>query len=740
MTLMIPATTSTEPHITACASSQSQKTDFESYDLVPEYSSPTSKDLLSDEEDENDLELASCGSCLDNFFIFFNYHEDSEDENLAKKRTQGGVGVRVNVSKSKSYFKSPTKRGDTEEDCENDTSDDDASLPFVAPLNHELSYSVSSFPPAYEIIPTISDSQHSAAQLKSRRKRVSIYGGPTGSRAINTNHVNGRKIDRKHAQYALSLGMMLGIRECVGGVTSLCEEEMLPDVLDEEDYYSNDGGEVERHKLMFECARVQKYTFTSDPHALRTAEQRNKSKSILSRKSRRSLPYSYEFKAYAPLVFAKLRKAFGVERQQFLHSISGKFNFIEFMSNAKSGQFFCYSHDGRYMIKTQTLDESKFLRHILPDYFSFMMKHPYSHLTHFYGLYRVRMPDIGKCTYFVIMKSVFNTEKEIHKIWDLKGSTKGRRASRGDSVHKDMDLVDEGRKLHFGPKVKKEFLDQLRIDTRFLSKMGIMDYSLLLGVHVRTEQVDPITRMEVENLIQGVEGDDLLRSTPEIMRSNTPHRRRLLMEANKKREKEAKKLDTDQEISLKHSSSLDSQRSDAMHRKRVMFTSSDEQSNIISADSESVDKSTVGGFTDDEISVAMSRGSSLDGASSVERLGESQDDSEAYAINEWKERTGSGLLWPSPYSLGEIDSTCNPMTSREDLGIESVTHDARSNRLVSNEIYFCGIIDILQHYNARKYAETVMRKAAGNSTSEISCVDPDTYASRFNDFIEKLVD
>lgn len=626
--------------------------------------------------------------------------------------------------------------------------DDDASLPFIAPLNHELSYSVSSFPPAYEIMPTMSDTQHSADQLKSKRKRVSIYGGP--NRAINTNHVNGKKIDRKHAQYALSLGMMLGIRECVGGANSLYEEEMLTDALDEEEFSSANAQEVERRKVLTECARVQRYGFTSDSHAMRSSEHRIKSKGILSRGSRRSLPYSYEFKAYAPLVFAKLRKAFGVERQQFLHSISGKFNFIEFMSNAKSGQFFCYSHDGRYMIKTQTLDESKFLRHILPDYFSHMMKHPHSLLTHFYGLYRVKMPDIGKCTYFVIMKSVFNTEKEIHKIWDLKGSTKGRRANRGDSVHKDNDLLDEGRKLHFGSKVKQDFLDELKLDTGFLSKMGIMDYSLLLGVHVRTEKVDPITTMDVDSVVEGDEGDNSSQSTPKIMRSNTPHRRRLLMEANKIREAEAKKAelkavgkkagspkaDNEQPRPMKHTNSLDSLRS--VQRRRLMFSSSDEQANLISADSESVDKSTAGGFTDDELSVAMSRGSSHDGAS-VSHLGESHDDSEIFTSDDWKERTGSGLLWPSPYSLDEVDLTINPMTSREDLGIESVTHDAQ-NRLVSNEIYFCGIIDILQHYNARKYAETVMRKAAGNSTSEISCVDPATYAGRFNKFIGALLD
>ena len=53
---------------------------------------------------------------------------------------------------------------------------------------------------------------------------------------------------------------------------------------------------------------------------------------------------------------------FGVNEFDFLLSVCGNANFIEFISNAKSGQFFFYSSDGKYMIKTMTNVESKFLR------------------------------------------------------------------------------------------------------------------------------------------------------------------------------------------------------------------------------------------------------------------------------------------------------------------------------------------------------------------------------------------
>jgi 1-phosphatidylinositol-4-phosphate 5-kinase len=74
------------------------------------------------------------------------------------------------------------------------------------------------------------------------------------------------------------------------------------------------------------------------------------------------LTHTFKFKDYAPVAFAYLRRMFGVNEFDFLLSVCGNANFIEFISNAKSGQFFFYSSDGKYMIKTMTNTESKFLR------------------------------------------------------------------------------------------------------------------------------------------------------------------------------------------------------------------------------------------------------------------------------------------------------------------------------------------------------------------------------------------
>lgn len=329
-------------------------------------------------------------------------------------------------------------------------SDGDEELQFK-PLDSRLSYLAT--PQALEVCPTKDIEEYEVKRLRFRKN----YGSPVDN-SINTRHVSGKKIDRKHAQYALSAGMMLGVRECVGGMSAA----------------SLEGGKRPL-SLEEECLRVEKLKIPAGAYFISS--------------NKASLPYRYKFKAYAPSIFQRIRDMAGVDKQLFLHSICGSDAFIEFVSNAKSGQFFFYSHDGRYMIKTQKQEEKTFLRQILPDYYNHLKHNPHSFLTHFYGMYRVKIPDLGKSVHFVIMKSVFNTECEIHKIWDLKGSTLGRRAKRGDSVHKDLDILEEDRKIRVGEKVKDGMMKILKKDADFLAKMHIMDYSVLLGVHLCTSNL-----------------------------------------------------------------------------------------------------------------------------------------------------------------------------------------------------------------------------------------------------------
>ena len=92
--------------------------------------------------------------------------------------------------------------------------------------------------------------------------------------------------------------------------------------------------------------------------------------------------------------------------------------------------------------------------------------------------------------------------------------------------------------------------------------------------------------------------------------------------------------------------------------------------------------------------------------------------------------------------VGGVHTTRCPWTNRTDGGLEALELTQNGNTTLATkpgEIYFMGIIDILQQYNARKQAETFF-KGFTASRRDISCVDPEWYAERFVKFIEAAIE
>lgn len=203
------------------------------------------------------------------------------------------------------------------------------------------------------------------------------------------------------------------------------------------------------------------------------------------------LAHTFKFKSYAPKIFHRLREFFDISAAAYMDSVCGDYNFIEFISNSKSGQFFFYSHDGQYMLKTQTKEENKFMIRILPHYYQYLTENPNSLLVRILGMHRIKMYHLRRKVHFVVMTSVFDTPAQINTIYDLKGSLIGRSATQREresgGVLKDNDLIADNCKLHLGAK-KAAFMAQLEKDAMFLAKLNIMDYSLLVGIHHRSQR------------------------------------------------------------------------------------------------------------------------------------------------------------------------------------------------------------------------------------------------------------
>merc|ERR1719198_2946000 len=102
-------------------------------------------------------------------------------------------------------------------------------------------------------------------------------------------------------------------------------------------------------------------------------------------------------------------------------------------------------------------------------------------MTRFFGMYRVKLYHLRRNVKFVIMNSVYHTDKNLQLFYDLKGSYIGRDAKRDDAVKKDNDLrsgLPESA-LAMPEGVQKEVKAQLESDCKFFRENGIMDYSML---------------------------------------------------------------------------------------------------------------------------------------------------------------------------------------------------------------------------------------------------------------------
>ncbi|KAI7881969.1 SAICAR synthase-like protein [Lichtheimia hyalospora FSU 10163] len=259
----------------------------------------------------------------------------------------------------------------------------------------------------------------------------------------------GTRVDKDHRDYVLMYNMLTGIRIAVGRVSAKANRPVT-----DEDFAA-------AHKLAFNVTGDE-----LTPGA----------------------KYDFKFKDYAPWAFRQLREQFGIDPADYLVSLTSKYILSELGSPGKSGSFFYYSRDYRFIIKTIHHSEHKYLRKILKDYHAHVMSNPDTLLCRYYGLHRVKQPR-GRKIHFVVMGNVFPPNKDIHETYDLKGSLVGRLLPEEEikksknAVMKDLNFQKNNRKLQMGPQKRKLFIGQLMRDVKLLVRLNIMDYSLLIGIH-----------------------------------------------------------------------------------------------------------------------------------------------------------------------------------------------------------------------------------------------------------------
>ncbi|KAG9147518.1 hypothetical protein Leryth_007321 [Lithospermum erythrorhizon] len=255
-----------------------------------------------------------------------------------------------------------------------------------------------------------------------------------------------------HKSYLLMLNLQLGIRYTVGKITPVPTREVRP----------SDFEQRARIKMYFPRKGSQ---FTPPHHSI-----------------------DFYWKDYCPMVFRNLREMFKLNPAEYMMSICGDDGLRELSSSGKSGSIFYFSRDDRFVIKTLKKSEVKVLLKMLPHYYEHVQHHENTLITKFFGLHRIALRH-GKKVRFIVMGNMFCTELRIHRRYDLKGSTHGRFTNKDKidegTTLKDLDLTYE---FHMDKLLRQSLFKQISIDCDFLKNQGIIDYSLLLGLHFRAPE------------------------------------------------------------------------------------------------------------------------------------------------------------------------------------------------------------------------------------------------------------
>lgn len=563
-------------------------------------------------------------------------------------------------------------------------------------------------------------------------------------------YVTGKVIDGQHELYAQSIAVMLGVRTSIARTNAeITADQHRKRWLTPEDF-----------------AHAPKYEFRPDGSADTPPHQ---------------LSHTFKFKDYAPVAFAYLRRLFGVNEFDFLLSVCGNANFIEFISNAKSGQFFFYSSDGKYMIKTMTNAESKFLKGseclrrfvlclscsclslilslinfsillvhfcaVLPDYFRHCCANPNTMLTKFCGMYRVKLYHLRRNVKFVIMNSVFITDKPLHLFYDLKGSIHGRDANPGDAVLKDNDLrqrLPDGA-LALPPELRDRVRRQLIRDCNFLQKKSIMDYSMLVGVHHTSPKQKELDGSIRPSTRASVKRPSFISQTRRGINTNGSNEG--------------------------HGSYTDHLNASLSGIGSVMGNESARRS--IAEGSDGSQLAMYDDFLDDDDS------SYLEGSDNrPSRPGMGSGIPINNDIEKKKAQTIEQIYWPfhrlhdiyghrrmvpgACYHCQSVPCQCRedesllkaynipkfaaPLSDRKDGGFEmdttgldlpmKFTSERHGEIEYDGKVFYLGVIDILQEYNSRKVVESRYRMLQGMDALEASCVAPKDYAARFVKFFD----
>lgn len=238
-----------------------------------------------------------------------------------------------------------------------------------------------------------------------------------------------------------------------------------------------------------------------------------------------NMPSHFKIKDYCPNVFRNIREQFGIDQYEYLASLTSyepEAEQQEGVSGSSSSSGLFVSCDRKFVIKVIDSEAVAEIHSILKQYHEYVVKtNGKTLLPQYLGLYRITVD--GNETYLLVMRNIFSGKYNIHKKYDLKGSTIQRQASEKEKSKdlptlKDNDFLEDNSKLILPAEAKKQIMCLLKNDTEFLTKLHLMDYSLLVGIHdfeiAALEEINQHQVSAVYALDSDSAGEELAAPTP----------------------------------------------------------------------------------------------------------------------------------------------------------------------------------------------------------------------------------
>lgn len=240
----------------------------------------------------------------------------------------------------------------------------------------------------------------------------------------------------------------------------------------------------------------------------------------------------FTFKSYAPIIFRRFRKLYKVKHDNYKKSFCS-WPLRQVSNPGASGSMFYVTYDDKFIMKTLTQKESKFLQRLLPGYHLNLKQNPNTLLPKFFGLYSYQCNSIiptksaggKKITkmYLVGMNNLIPSNINIHKKYDLKGSTLNRKASENEKLKKKPTFKDLDFREHYpdgvflNPVTYKKLIEVLRRDCKVLEVSKIMDYSFLMGVHYVDRDEEEEKNQSEANSPNAVEKEEPYKSVEDTL-------------------------------------------------------------------------------------------------------------------------------------------------------------------------------------------------------------------------------